>query len=137
MLADTGRAKHGRRQSRASGLAGLLALAAGAAQAGAMPDAALERRVGYAFSLDTGEAVYREIHEPVVDDGVLLRDEVTYRGSDDAVIARKRVDFRPDPLAPAFRLTDRRSGYVEGLERSGGQVTLFRRQGARRHRCAR
>jgi len=102
-------------------------LAAGAA---AVPDAAQERRVGHAYSLETGEKVYREIHQPVIDAGELVGDEVTYRAPDDRVIARKRVDFSQRASAPAFRLIDRRSGYVEGLEWLGqDQAALFRREG--------
>ncbi|MEX2575848.1 MAG: hypothetical protein WD382_04275 [Halofilum sp. (in: g-proteobacteria)] len=96
-----------------------------------MPEAALERRIGYAFRLADGQPVYREIHEPVVRNGQLVGDRVTYRAPDDAVLARKRVDFGADALAPSFRLRDRRLGYVEGLRRSGdGAITLFRRDHA-------
>jgi hypothetical protein len=95
-----------------------------------IPDAALERRVGHAFLLSTGEPVYREVHEPRVADGRLMADEVTYRAPGGEVIARKRVDFSQRPLAPAFRLEDLRTGYVEGL-RAGeqGRLVLFHRKG--------
>lgn len=120
----------------AGALLPLLVLAAMAAppvgaDGDAVPDAARERRVGYAFRLADGEPLYREIHEPVVSNGRLQGERVTYRAPDGSVMARKRVDFSADPLAPSFRLEDRRLGYVEGLRRTDdGAVTLFRREHA-------
>ncbi len=111
-------------------LTGVLVAAPLGGVAGPVPDAALERRVGHAYSLATGEKVYREIHEPVVESGELVGDEVTYRTPDDRVIARKRVDFSRRASAPAFRLTDERTGYVEGLEWiARDRAALFRREG--------
>ena len=112
----------------------LVLLAGGAmpapARGGDVPAAALERRVGHAFRLDTGQPVYREIHEPVVENGRLAGDRVTYRAPDGALIARKRIDFSHHPLAPSFRLEDFRTGYVEGLERGAdGVPVLFHREG--------
>jgi hypothetical protein len=102
---------------------------AGASERQVVPDAALQQRVGYAFRLSDGEPLYREVHEPVVEDGRLVGDRVTYRAPDGAVMARKRVDFGVDALAPSFRLEDRRLGYVEGVRRSGdGSITLFHRE---------
>lgn len=96
-----------------------------------VPPAALERRIGHAFSLASGDKVYREIHEPVVEEGRLLRDRVTYETPDGRVIARKEVDYSRRPLAPDFRLEDERTGYVEGLETvAEGRIALFRRESA-------
>lgn len=110
-------------------VAGIEVPEAGAGERQVVPEAALERRVGYAFRLSDGEPLYREVHEPVVEDGRLVGDRVTYRAPDGSVMARKRVDFGADALAPSFRLEDRRLGYVEGLRRSGdGSITLFHRE---------
>ena len=108
----------------------LVAVAPLAALAGDVPRAALERRVGHAYALDTGRLVYREIHEPVVEDGRLLGDRVSYVDPGGEVFARKRVAFAPDALAPTFRLEEERTGYVEGLRRpDGGGIELFKRKG--------
>lgn len=126
---DAGR--HPRARRRATLAAALSwTLSPFVAIAGAVPDAALERRVGHAYSLATGEKLYREIHKPDVDSGELVGDEVVYRAPDDRVIARKRVDFTERAIAPAFRLTDRRTGYVEGLEwPDPDRAALLRREG--------
>ena len=100
------------------------------AGAGDVPEAALDRRVGHAYTLDGGRFVYREIHEPVVAEGKLLGDRVTYVDPAGTVFARKRVEFVPNALAPAFRLEEERTGYVEGLRRpDAGGIELFRRKG--------
>jgi len=105
----------------------------GMAQAGiaaAVPAAALERRVGHAFSLETGEALYREIHQPRVRNGRLLGDRVRYVTPDGTTFARKEVDFTASRLAPAFRLIDERTGYVEGLTHTGAdRIRLVLREG--------
>lgn len=87
-------------------------------------------RVGHAYSLETGELVYREIHEPRTVDGRLRSDRVEYRGPDGELLATKDVDYSPDPVCPAFRLEDRRTGYVEGLEWTDGAPELFTRESA-------
>lgn len=81
-----------------------------------LPAVALESRTGYAFSLDTGEPVYREIHHPEVEDGRLAGDDVRYVDTNGEEFARKRVDYRPNPVRPDFLLEDLRSGYLEGME---------------------
>lgn len=110
---------------------GVLAMlpATRAPAASSVSAAALQPRTGYAFLLETGAPVYREQHEPRVEDGRLLGDTVVYRGEDGAVIARKHVDFAAHPLHPSFELVDRRTGYVEGLAQpSRGRVTLYHRK---------
>ena len=102
-----------------------------------MPAAAMERRVGHAFSLDSGEPIYREIHTPRVAAGRLIGDRVHYVDPRGRTIARKTVNFAPDRVAPAFRLVDVRSGLVEGLEYpDADRMALFRREadGAERQR---
>lgn len=106
----------------------LLLLCVFASVHASVPAVALGPRVGHAYSLATGELVYRELHDPETADGRLLRDRVEYRGPDGELLARKLVDYTPDPLCPAFRLEDLRSGYVEGLEwASDGRPVLFHR----------
>ena len=105
------------------------ALATAPLQAANAPEAALKPRVGYAFALDSGRAVYREVHEPEVVDGELVSDRVTYIDPQGETFARKRVSFGDTPLAPAFRLEDARSGYIEALERrDDGRIELIYRK---------
>lgn len=105
------------------------ALVAGPLRAAEAPAAALEPRVGHAFALDSGRPVYREVHSPEVVDGELVADEVEYVDPDGRTFARKRVSFGDTPLAPAFRLEDTRTGYIEALERrDDGRVELIYRK---------
>jgi len=114
----------------AAGLFAMLIVAAAPAAA-RTGDAAPQPRIGHAFSLETGELVYREIHQPQASDGRLVRDRVEYRGPDGELLALKTVDYTPDPVCPAFRLEDRRTGYVEGLEWNGdGRPVVFMRESA-------
>jgi len=88
-------------------------------------------RVGHAFSLETGELVYREIHDPETAEGRLQSDRVEYRDPEGRLLALKTVDYTPDPVCPSFRLEDRRTGYVEGLEWvDGDQPVVFTRESA-------
>lgn len=88
-------------------------------------------RVGHAWSLETGELLYREIHNPRMADGRLQGDRVEYRGPAGELLATKTVDYRPNPVCPAFRLEDRRTGYVEGLEwGDDGRAVVFTRENA-------
>jgi hypothetical protein len=97
----------------------------------AVHDTARERRVGHAFSLTTGERVYREIHRPLTQAGRLVGDRVTYRDPRDRVIARKEVDLSRRSTAPSFRLRDWRTGYIEGLQETGdGGLEMIKRDGA-------
>lgn len=98
---------------------------------GTVPEASLERRVGHAYRLATGELAYRVVHEPRVDGERLLADHVRYVTPDGELIARKTVQFGGNPLIPAFRLEIVRNSHVTGLERlSPDRIELFSRDGA-------
>lgn len=77
-----------------------------------------------------GRLLYREEHLLRYADGVLAERLVTYRCADGTAFARKRVDYAPDPLAPAFVLEDARTGYREGLAREGTQARALVRASA-------
>lgn len=109
-------------------VAAALLTAAGAGEARMEGDVP-QPRIGHAYSLETGELVYREVHNPESADGRLVRDRVEYRGPDDELLAVKTVDYRRDPVCPEFRFEDRRTGYVEGLEwEDQGRPVLFSRE---------
>lgn len=104
---------------------------AGGATAARAEGGAPQPRVGHAWSLETGELVYREIHNPRTANGRLQGDRVEYRGPEGDLLATKTVDYRPNPVCPAFRLEDRRTGYVEGLEwGDDGRPVVFTREDA-------
>ena len=105
----------------ATGLAVTLALLV-APQA----EAKIVEEIGHAADLDSGEALYREQHLMRRDtDGVLLERLVLYRCGDGTPFARKTVDYRGAPKAPAFDFKDARSGFREGLQRDGARASVF------------
>jgi hypothetical protein len=108
------------RNGRASALAAALALVA-------LPAcAAYREEVGLAADLDSGRALYREQHLlRAAPDGGLLERLVVYRCVDGTPFARKRVDYRDVPAAPAFQFEDVRSGYREGVLRTGREASVF------------
>lgn len=125
-----GRGLLARAAGAAAALAALAVTGPAAAATGAVPEAALEPRVGYAYDVATGELAYRTIHEPRVAGDRLLADYVRYVSPDGELVARKIVDFGKDPLVPAFRMEIVGDGYVKGLERLGGdRIELFNRDG--------
>lgn len=84
-----------------------------------------------------GGVLYREQHWVRHRDGVPLERLTLYRCADGTAFARKQVDYRRSRLAPEFELMDARSGYREGLRRSGGGPTLFVRERAGAQESAR
>lgn len=95
---------------------------------GAAPLAAADWReaIGLAADFDSGRPLYREQHlMKHAADGDLLTRLVLYRCTDGTPFARKHVDYRDAPKAPAFRFEDARSGFREGLRRGDGAATVF------------
>ncbi len=103
------------------------ALLAALAALAAMPSfAAYREELGLAADLDSGEALYREQHLlRAAPNGGLLERLVVYRCIDGTPFARKRVDYRGAAAAPAFQFEDARSGYREGVSRTGGAASVF------------
>lgn len=88
--------------------------------------AAYREEVGLAADLESGQALYREQHLlRAAPDGGLLERLVVYRCVDGTPFARKRVDYRGAPAAPAFQFEDARSGYREGVSRTGNAAIVF------------
>ena len=114
------------RHPRPATMARVFAVAAVFA-AGAVPaSAAYREEVGLAADYDSGQALYREQHLlRAAPDGGLLERLVVYRCVDGTPFARKRVDYREAPAAPAFQFEDVRSGYREGLLRAGSEASVF------------
>jgi hypothetical protein len=107
--------------------AGPIAVLAAALALAALPaTAAYREEVGLAADLDSGEALYREQHlMRAAPDGGLLERLVVYRCVDGTPFARKRVDYRGAAAAPSFQFEDVRSGYREGVSRTGGAPRVF------------
>jgi len=88
------------------------------------------RWTGHAYDLTTGQPVYSERHEAVVEDGQSLRARVEYVDPSGRPIAAKTLHF-VSPLMPLFSLEDTRIGYREGLRRTAdGLVTYIREPGS-------
>jgi hypothetical protein len=101
-------------------------LAAGLFFAALPASAAYREEVGLAADLDSGEALYREQHlMRAAPDGGLLERLVVYRCVDGTPFARKRVDYRGAAAAPSFQFEDVRSGYREGVSRTGSDARVF------------
>ena len=77
--------------------------------------AALQFQQAEARDPGDGALIYTEDHLMRQDGGALAQRLVVYRCADGTAFARKQVDYRGAPLAPAFRFEDARIGYGEGL----------------------
>lgn len=85
---------------------------------------------GEARDLDTGTLLYRE-HHLVRQDGALPRERVVlYRCVDDALFARKRVDYSNASASPAFAMEDGRFGYREGVRLTDASLITYVRRDA-------
>ena len=103
-----------------------LALALGVALAAPAQAAGWREEIGLAADLDSGQPLYREQHlMRSASDGRLLERVVLYRCTDGTPFARKRVDYRGAPKAPAFQFEDARSGFREGVLRGDGGASVF------------
>ncbi len=80
---------------------------------------------GRASDLESGQPLYREQHVLRMDGAAPLERLVVYRCNDGTPFARKRVDYRGSPSAPAFQFEDVRSGYREGVERDARGARVF------------
>lgn len=103
-----------------------LLLAAALVAPSAAADPVLREETGFAVDLDSGRPLYREQH--LVrrgSDGTPLERLVVYRCTDGTPFARKAVDYRGAPKAPAFQFEDVRSGYREGVRRGTASASVF------------
>lgn len=80
---------------------------------------------GEARDLASGQLLYREQHWIRQAGAAPAERLVLYRCPSGTAFARKRVDYRRSLTAPEFNLEDARSGYREGLRRSGASATVF------------
>ncbi|MDX1569985.1 MAG: hypothetical protein R3200_05820 [Xanthomonadales bacterium] len=101
-------------------LGGCLLASAGLAGAGET------RFVGYAYSPDSDELVYSEIHrERLGESGqtILLTE---YRDPNGVVFATREVRFEGLDPTPTFELSDRRIDYVEGAVDQGEKLLVYK-----------
>ncbi len=80
---------------------------------------------GQARDPDTRRLLYTESHWTRFEAGLPVRRTVLYRCPDGTAFARKEISYAPSPLAPAFRFTDVRLGYQEGLRWRDGRPELW------------
>lgn len=100
-------------------------LATGAA---ATQGSTLSYQQGIARKPHLAVELYREQHWLRSEAGHPVERLVVYRCADGTAFARKYIDYRNSRLAPAFVMEDMRTGYREGLRRSGATV-LFHQDG--------
>ena len=106
-------------------LLALLALFAFGTASAAADEVRFARYAGVASDARKADPLYAEEHWLRFEQGELVERQVLYRCPSGEAFARKWVDYRDDPLAPAFRLEDARFGYREGLRRDGGGMETF------------
>ncbi len=80
-----------------------------------------------AFDLGTGSYLYTEHHAEHYQGGRHVFSDVSYRRGA-RTLAQKRITFRDSRVAPDYRTVDMRTGYEEGVQRSGGRVRMFARR---------
>ncbi|MFM6989011.1 MAG: hypothetical protein ACKOXG_10160 [Arenimonas sp.] len=80
---------------------------------------------GQARDPDTRRLLYTESHWTRFEAGLPVRRTVLYRCPDGTAFARKEISYAPSTLAPAFRFTDVRLGYQEGLRWRDGRPELW------------
>jgi hypothetical protein len=104
----------------------------------AMAGAAAEPFETYAATardLTSRALLYREEHYVRLEEGQAAERVVLYTCGDGRPFARKRLVYRPDPLAPDFLMENALSGHREGLQWSGRGATIsYRENGASRER---
>jgi hypothetical protein len=98
----------------------------------AVPDAATAQAdpfdvEGHAFDRDTGDLLYVQRQHTTIVGGQRFS-VVTYLGPDGDTLVVKQAQIGSSPAQPLYRLWDRRDGYVEGVEREGDCLRLFRRR---------
>jgi len=87
-------------------------------------------RVGRAYDKDSGALLYEERHVERRDGDEVVGAEVKYLDSRGHIFAVKQVDFSANPLAPEFRLHNRRTGHLEALRRLAEGTVEVRFQAA-------
>lgn len=85
------------------------------------------RRVGHAYSLDSGKHVYTEVHRERVAGGKLLRDDVRYVDRAGRTFATKHLNYTRSSATPALRFEDRRTGRLEAVKPVRGGFEVLRR----------
>ena len=102
-----------------------LVLLAAVVVAGPATAEPLRYEEGLARAPGGGALLYREQHWLRLREGRPLERLVLYRCPNGVAFARKQVDYRGSAPAPAFALEDARSGYREGLRRTGPRTVLY------------
>lgn len=85
-----------------------------------MTEAANYNVVGSAYSLKTGDLLYRETHKRVTDD----LHEVEYSEPDGMVFGRKTIDFSQSLIAPSFQQINERNGEEIFVRQDGSNVVV-------------
>ena len=90
--------------------------------------AEIRQRTGCAYDRSTGEMLYVETHEERFHARRPVSAKVLYTDPEGRRFAEKSVDFSGDAVMPRFYFENSATGHAEGLESSGGGLTvLFRK----------
>lgn len=87
--------------------------------------------VGYAYDQKTGDLVFVERHREIEYAAGGVEVETAYYDSLGEQIAIRTSDFTVDPLLPEFLLEDLRTGYREGMRRTGDELVVYRNRPGR------
>ncbi len=92
-----------------------------------LPEVVTESYTGYAYGEGKKNLLYTEVFTDRFMDGKHVETLTDYFDPDHRKIAQRKLDFRKSKFAPDFTTEDIRTGYMEGADRKGNQVRLFRR----------
>ncbi|MDX1496784.1 MAG: hypothetical protein R3352_04460 [Salinisphaeraceae bacterium] len=85
---------------------------------------------GFAYERGTDKLLYTENHQVTVDGATLTAHRVDYKTPEGDIISSKVLDYKQHGYAPAFEMTDRRDGYVEGAEYTEQGYRMYSRENA-------
>ena len=80
---------------------------------------------GYAEDARSGELIYIEEHERLVDNGQTVTHTIRYRDPQGEIFAEKQLEFGDDYQRPFFSMVDERRDYSEGLRDTDAGLEVF------------
>ncbi|MEM9531516.1 MAG: hypothetical protein AAGA23_11400 [Pseudomonadota bacterium] len=80
---------------------------------------------GYAEDAGSGELIYIEEHERVIDNGQTVTHTIRYRDPQGDIFAQKQLEFSDDYQRPFFSMVDERRDYREGLRSTDAGLEVF------------
>ena len=84
--------------------------------------------VGYAYDMETGAYLYKEVHRERWVGGKHVGSTVNYVDKDGKTIVAKQIKYNSNPLLPEFNTIDKRDGYKEASDVTGNRIKLSSRR---------